>query len=101
MIRFKASPDSQLNPGMKDIEDIGDCRWAKHTHCVAITHPQRMSPEIPPITPVPSKSLDPLELSKPPISLDLLYLSISYISRSPISLVPGFNRVSRKAVKRI
>jgi hypothetical protein len=44
-VRFTAFPEIELNPGLKDIEDIrairdiGDCQWGKLTHCVAITHP--------------------------------------------------------------
>jgi hypothetical protein len=55
------------------MRDIGDSQWAKLTHRAAITHThaQRMSPI-------------PLDPSEP-----------------PIPLVLGFNRVFRKAVKRI
>jgi hypothetical protein len=82
MMRFPAFLEIQLNPGMKD---VGDRRWAKPTHRAYIsmwvprnTHPQLVSLDISPET------LDPPELSGP-----------------PIPLVPGFNRVSRKAIKRI
>jgi hypothetical protein len=96
MMRFTAF---QLNPGMRD---IGDYRSAKPTHCIAITHvqgiylgvdatehthSQRLSLDISPVIPLPPeppKHLQPPELSEP-----------------AISLVPGFNRVSRKVEKRI
>jgi len=41
MMCFTAFLETRLNPGIRDIVDIGHCRWAKPTHHVAITHPPR------------------------------------------------------------
>ncbi len=72
MMCFTAFPEIQLNPGMRDIQ------WAKSTLRAAITHKQRAY-----------ISVWVIRNTHPPrMSLDR-------------SLVPGFNRVSRKAVKRI
>jgi hypothetical protein len=77
MMCFIAFSEIQLKPGMRD---IGDCRWAKPTHRVAITHtqahrayisewvprnthPHSMSLDISPIIPVPPE---------PSISLNLV-----------------------------
>jgi hypothetical protein len=54
------------------MRDIGDRQWTKPIHRAIITHSKHMSLDISPITPV-----------------------------APIPLVPGLNRVSKKAVKRI
>ncbi len=74
MMRFTAFPEIRLNPGMRD---IGDCRWAKSTHRahISVWVPRNTHPQSLDISPVPPKP--------------------------SIALVPGFNRVSRKAVKHI
>ncbi len=86
MMCFTAFPEIQLNLGMRDIRDIGDCQWATPTHPAAITHrhrayismwvpwnthPGRMFLNISPVTTIP-----PLP------------------RESPIPLVLGFNRNS-------
>ncbi len=78
MMRFTAFPEIQLNPCMRD---IGHCRWAKPIHHAAITHTYRAYISV----------WVPENTYSQRMSLDI----------SPIPLVPGFNQVSRRAVKRI
>jgi hypothetical protein len=77
-MRFTGFPEIQLNPGMKD---IGDCRWTKPTHRAAIAHTHGADISV------------GVQWNRHPQGMSLHI--------SPIPLVPGFNRVSRKAVKRI
>jgi hypothetical protein len=43
IMRFTAFQEIQLNPGMRDIWDIVDCRWAKPIHRATITHTGHIS----------------------------------------------------------
>jgi hypothetical protein len=39
IMRFTAFLETRLNPGIRDVVDVGHCRWVEPTHHVAITDP--------------------------------------------------------------
>jgi len=55
-MRFSAFTEIQLNLGMRDIQEIGDCQWATPTHPTAIT---ATIPPLPRGSPKPSISVVP------------------------------------------
>jgi hypothetical protein len=85
MMRFMIFAEIQLNLSMRDIED---CLRAKPTCRAAIIHTH---------TGHISRVSMPWSTHSQRMSLDISLVP----PKSSVSLRPGFNRVSRKAVKRI
>jgi hypothetical protein len=75
-MRFTAFLETRLNPVMRD------CRWAKQTHRIAISHPIYLGV---------SEGVNTGRISQCGATKH----------RKPISFVPELNQVSEKAVKRI